>query len=245
MPTKAHHPTGPLRLAALLAAVAGFVDAHIYLNVVNVFVANMSGNMIHLGIFTGEFAWRNAEAPVVAILGFVSGVIVATAYHTRRRRAGLAVQPHVLVWAEAILIALMTAGLCLWHPGFSTKVSAGDLAFVALGAAAMGIQTAALRRVRSVQIATTYGTGTIVRIGEKAVSHMAARGNWFENNGGLHNVPVIILVTVLLSYIGGAGLASFLGAEHWLLLGPVAALVWAGVSLRPLRRQSHASHPGS
>ena len=29
----AHHPSGPLVLAAALAAIAGFIDAHIYVHV--------------------------------------------------------------------------------------------------------------------------------------------------------------------------------------------------------------------
>lgn len=227
------HPSGPLRLAALLAAVAGFVDAHIYLNVVNVFVANMSGNMIHMGIFAGDFAWVQAEGSVVAVVGFFVGVLFAIAFHERHRRLGLPIRPHLLVWIEAMLIFFLAVGLTRFHREFSVSPSASDLAFIALGAMAMGIQTAALRRVGSVAVATTYGTGTIVRIGEKTVDQLAERRLPVQFNGNLRSVPIVILVTVLLSYVGGAALASWLGSQHWLLFGPMMALVVAGYVLRP------------
>lgn len=189
--------------------------------------------MIHLGIFAGSFSWVDSEGPVLAIFGFLAGVIISTTYHTRRRHLGLRVRPHVLVWVEASLIFALALGLHLSHHEFSTAPSHTDLFFVTLGALAMGIQTTALRRVRTVQIATTYGTGTIVRIGEKFVSHLAERDPVLESTGGLRNVPVVILVTVLVSYIGGAALASRLGSQHLLLLGPALALAVAGTALKP------------
>lgn len=50
----AHHPSGPPVLALSLAGVAGFVHAHLFLYVTNVFVANMSRNMVRVGIFAGD-----------------------------------------------------------------------------------------------------------------------------------------------------------------------------------------------
>ena len=73
MQERTHHPSGPLGLAIALAATAGFVDAHIYVNVTPVFVANMSGNLIHLGISLGEGDWFPALATVLA-LGAFTGV---------------------------------------------------------------------------------------------------------------------------------------------------------------------------
>src|SRR4051794_30025782 len=48
-----HHAAGPVGTAVCLAAAAGFVDAYVYTRVVPVFVANMSGNLIHLGLSLG------------------------------------------------------------------------------------------------------------------------------------------------------------------------------------------------
>ena len=229
------NPSGPLRLAALLAAVAGFVDAHIYLNVVNVFVANQSGNMIHLGIFAGDFNWDMAQGSLVAILGFLTGVLIATTYHSRRQRLGFAIRPHILIWLEAVLIFLTALGLMRYHHGFSEVPNAKDLTFVALGAVSMGIQTTALRRVGAVTVATTYGTGTIVRIGEKVVDQLSVRGLPTQLPTRLRSVPIIILFTVLVAYVGGAALASWLGSQHWLLLAPVLPLTVAGAALRPVK----------
>ena len=73
----AHHPSGPLVLACSLAGVAGFVDAHLFLHITNVFVANMSGNMVRVGIFSGSGDWSIAAGSVAALFAFGAGVMVA------------------------------------------------------------------------------------------------------------------------------------------------------------------------
>jgi uncharacterized membrane protein YoaK (UPF0700 family) len=76
----AHHPSEPLALACSLAGVAGFVDAHLFLHVTNVFVANMSGNMVRVGIFSGSGDWSIAAGSLAALFAFAMvamGVMVA------------------------------------------------------------------------------------------------------------------------------------------------------------------------
>lgn len=227
-------PSGSLRVAATLAAVAGFVDAHIYVHVTPVFIANMSGNMIHMGIFAGSFAWEAAEGSFVAVLAFLVGVMGATAYHDRRLRLRLPIRPNVLLWVEASMIGVLAVALIAGDVRFSESPVLVDFAYIVLGSAAMGIQTTALRRVRSVQVATTYGTGTIVRIGEKTMVRLASRVRIRRPSSELSSIPTVILVVVLIGYVGGAALAAMLGSTHWWLFLPVFALVVAAVDLRPL-----------
>ena len=73
MPTEAQlHVSGSARLAMVLAATGGFVDAFIYVRVTPVFVANMSGNLIRLGIASGGKNWISAASSAVALAGFWS-----------------------------------------------------------------------------------------------------------------------------------------------------------------------------
>jgi len=60
-----------------LAAIAGFVDAHVYVHVTPVFVANMSGNLVHLGVFVGLGSWREAAGSTLALGAFLAGVLAS------------------------------------------------------------------------------------------------------------------------------------------------------------------------
>ena len=69
---------GTIAIAAVLTAVAGFVDAHIFVHVTEVFVANQSGNVVLFGIFLGERRWPEVAAHILSIAMFAVGVAVGT-----------------------------------------------------------------------------------------------------------------------------------------------------------------------
>lgn len=224
-----HHPAGPLLLAVALAATAGFVDAWIYRNVTPVFVANMSGNLIHLGMDLGGTDWSGVEAALVALGGFVVGVAVATAHLDAQVRAGRAPRPEALLWSESAVLVALTA--LLWGADVAPVAGIRGWAFVVIpaGAVAMGMQAAALRRVGRIAVATTYGTGSVVRIGEKVT--LAARRA--ANVGEVRRRQTVrVLTAVLVCYVGGAATAVAVGGAHALLLVPAAALAGASVAMR-------------
>ena len=225
----AHHPSGPLVLAISLAAVAGFVDAHLFLYVSNVFVANMSGNMIRVGIFTGDGSWAAAVASLAALGAFVAGVIVAIDHHHRRVRSGRRVHPDDLLVAEGVLVLSLPIVLLAFDVQFSAVPDPLHYVVISLAAFAMGIQASSLRRVGEIAVATTYGTGTVVRIGEKAVLglHRAERPS-----DGPRSATLVVLIAVLLGYIGGAAAASASGEPAALLFVPGAVLLVAAVFVR-------------
>jgi uncharacterized membrane protein YoaK (UPF0700 family) len=221
-----HHPSGPLALAAALAATAGFVDAHVFLHVTPVFVANMSGNLIHLGMFAGQADWHEAAGVAVSIISFVVGVMAATVHHDRQVRNGRPVRPAPLLTVEAALVALIALLVWWWGITFSPRADAADLPIIVIGAVAMGVQTAALRRVGSVAVATTYGTGSIVRIGEKLVLALRRAD---RAGADRRSRTVVVLVAVVAAYVLGAVVASALGRSPWLLLVPVVVLLGAAL----------------
>jgi uncharacterized membrane protein YoaK (UPF0700 family) len=208
-------------LAIALAATAGFIDAHIYVNVTPVFVANMSGNLIHLGIVAGEGDWDQASASLLALAAFTSGVILATVHHDRQVTRGRSVRPSFLLAVEAALLLGLTAWLTATSMSYAEPPGPATYPVLVVAALAMGLQAGALRRVGEIAVATTYGTGAIVRIGEKVV--LAAR-RADRATGHRRRVAIAVLIVVLVSYVGGAVAATVAGASPALLLAPTLVL---------------------
>ena len=229
MPEPAHHPSGPLAVAVALAVAAGFVDAHIYVNVTPVFVANMSGNLIHTGILLGDGSWRTALASLLTLAAFTGGVVAAAIHHDRQVQRSRRVQPTHLLGAEALLLACLTTWMVLAPVAFTTQPRPVDYPVLLVAGVAMGLQAAALRRVGDVAVATTYGTGAIVRIGEKLV--LAAR-RADRTTGHRRRVAIAVLALVLVSYVGGAVVATVAGSSPALLLAPTIVVGASAIASR-------------
>jgi len=233
----AHHPSGPLMLAVVLAVVAGFVDAHVYVHVTPVFVANMSGNLIHLGIFAGLGSWRAASASAVALVAFLAGVVAAVSHHDHRLRRRGRVGADLVLAVEAVLFVALVAVRYASGGGFSSEARLADYPVLVIAALAMGMQAAALRRVGEIAVATTYGTGAIVRIGEK-LTLAALRAE--RATSQRRAVTVTVLVVVLVSYVAGAALAALAGGATWVLAGPGLVLAATSVVVRRQEQRAEA-----
>lgn len=221
-----HHVTGPLAVAVGLALTAGFVDAFIYHYVTPVFVANMSGNMVRVGMAVGGGDWHAVAASMLAIVAFVSAAVLASMavdLHARSRRGSRPLDPAPLLVIEVLLLAAVAFVAVVAKVAFSPRLVWSNVAVIALGSAAMGVQAIALRRVGQIAVSTTYGTGALVRIGEKV-------GLGLRGAPRHHEVPrrrsIAVLVSVLAAYVAGAALAialplhrSFLGVVPFVLLG--------------------------
>lgn len=234
-----HHPSGSLALAAALAATAGFVDAFIFVRVTPVFVANMSGNLVRLGIAAGGHDGRAVAASLVALAGFLAGAIWSTSHLDHHVRGGRPPTPTRLLLVEAVLLTALPFIVRAAHIAYSSPIQTKDYAVVVIGATAMGIQAVALRRVGQVAVSTTYGTGAVVRLGEKLA--LAARRA--DRPGQVRRrTTIVVLVVVLASYVGGAWLASSVGASPYFLLIPAAvplvAVVLGGRSVITPRRSA-------
>ena len=224
-----HHPSGPLVAAVVLAASAGFVDAHIYLHVVPVFVANMSGNLIHLGMAVGLTDARETLAACVAIAAFCVGVGAGTVHHDRRQRRGLPIGSSPLLAVEGTLLVVLCVALALADVDRHLVLHLVDVPILTVAAFAMGLQTASLRAVGRVAVATTYGTGAIVRIVEKSV--LAWRGA-APSGDERRRTSVVVLTSVVVAYVGGAAAAAAAGASPLLVLVPALAVLACAFGLR-------------
>lgn len=230
MPSEtSHHAAGPLTVAVGLAGTAGFVDAFIFQRVMPVFVANMSGNLIHFGMALGNVEWSAVAMAAIALTAFACAAFVGTSALDRHVVVGRDPDPSPLLLVEVALLTALAIVAVATKVEFSAELTWPHVTIVILGAAAMGGQAVAVRRVGATAVSTTYGTGSLVRISEKLALGLrrATRA---------HEVPrrhsVAVLTSILVAYVGGAVLASALPAVRGLLaIVPVVTLV--------LARQAH------
>ena len=156
------------RLVLLLAGAAGCLDAVGYL-MLGLFTANMTGNTILLGLSIGRAAWADALHNVAAIAAFVCGAGAGTAVTrgVRRISRGLALEAFVLA-----------AAVGLWGLFGAPRGRVAEPAaywLIALLSAAMGIQSATVRRVGEQRVATTYVTGTLTTLATDTASDLLER----------------------------------------------------------------------
>lgn len=225
-----HHPSGPLLTAIVLAATAGAVDAQVFLGVVPVFVANMSGNLIHLGMAVGEADWAEAGGSMLALVSFAGAIAAATVHLDRGRRRGKPPEASPLLAVEAAL--LLVLGVVLWSGGvgYSPSMTLGAVPIILAASFAMGLQTASLRSVGQVAVATTYGTGAVVRIAEKSVLAARRADRAVEHR---RRRSVVVLCSVVAGYVVGAAVAALVGARPLVLI--VAAVAVGADALRGIQ----------
>ncbi len=164
-----------------------------------------------------------------ALVAFTAGVVVAIAHHDRQLQQHKPVRPDDLLVIEGLLTLSLPSILILFDVEFSNRADPIHYLVICIGALAMGIQASSLRRVGSIAVATTYGTGTIVRIGEKVA--LGLRGAE-RTSVGRRSATIVVLVGVLAGYVGGAAAASALGSSPLLLLIPSAVLLAFAVYVR-------------
>jgi uncharacterized membrane protein YoaK (UPF0700 family) len=143
----------------ILTWAAGNIDAIGYLGLGRVFTANMTGNTVLLGLHLGQEQGAAALRAFVALLSFGVGLVLGALIVERIRGAGP--WPPAVTWAlalEAAMLAAFAAGMYLTA---SLREVIEAQALIAVSAIAMGIQSAAVRRLNVPGIATTYVTGTL------------------------------------------------------------------------------------
>ncbi len=140
------------RHAALLAGVAGYVDALGYFELGRVFTANMTGNTVLLFAAGARGDWPVAAVYAATLLAFVAGALLAAAL--RRWRDG----PFV----PLLLIAVTLVALAF--------VRLDRIAMLAALALAMGIQAASVTRFRGERVQTVVLTGALVTLAEAVVA---------------------------------------------------------------------------
>jgi uncharacterized membrane protein YoaK (UPF0700 family) len=146
----------------LLTWVAGTVDAIGYLALGHVFTANMTGNAVLLGLAFGQGQFPAAFRALVAVGGFILGVTIGALL---AHRTGTDLDQRRAFVGPVILEALVLAAFALLlHLPMIPRNQQTLYILIGLSAIAMGIQSAAVRRLNLPGIATTVLTGTIISL---------------------------------------------------------------------------------
>jgi uncharacterized membrane protein YoaK (UPF0700 family) len=144
---------GPLPLVLLaLTVVTGLIDAYSYLTLGQVFVANMTGNVIFMGFATAGAAGFSLTASLVALAGFLLGAAVGgRLVHREPAHRGRMLRDALTLHTALVLAAFATAEL------------SGDARFplIALLALAMGVQNTLARALAVPDLTTTVLTMTL------------------------------------------------------------------------------------
>ncbi len=184
-------------VAVALTLLAGYIDAIGYLSLGHIYVANMSGNSVAVGVqasrFDGAQVWRS----LWPIISFMVGVLVSRFIVGWGARAAWRSLAAPVIAFEVLALA----GFMVAPPG------AGG---VFLAACAMGSQAATLSRFNGVTVYTSFVTGTLVKFGE----HLAdGNGLWAAWFGGIWTAYIIgaILGGTAVKLLSQASVAPALG----------------------------------
>jgi uncharacterized membrane protein YoaK (UPF0700 family) len=217
-----------------LTAIAGFVDAHIYVHVVRVFVANMSGNVALFGIYVGLHRWPEVSAHLLSIAAFTVGVATGTVLHDRRQQAGKVLRPELALAAELVMLTGLLVLQVALGPTSTLGVDAVDYPILLLGALSMGLQTVVIGKVGSVSVSTTYESGAVARVGEEVA--LAVRRLTHTDRSRRHRRVAGLLAAVVVAYAGGAAVAAALDRSPAWLLVPLAGIAACIVPVRRVVR---------
>jgi uncharacterized membrane protein YoaK (UPF0700 family) len=146
-------------LLMVLAVTAGSADAWSYFGLSHSFVANMTGNTVLIGVALTTQN-RDFVHPLISLASYALGVIAGALLTRRVKPDGL--WSRAVSWTLLVEAGLITASAFGWAILRGTNAQAMLERNVLLGwiAAAIGIQSGAMLRLKIPGIVTTYITGT-------------------------------------------------------------------------------------
>lgn len=154
-------------VAVLLTFGTGTVDVTAYLRLGHVFASVMTGNLVLLGLAAGRTDPALALATGLAFVSYAAGVAVGARVAGPRDDSFPGLRLPAALLAELAVLGSF-AGVWAAQAG----QPAGTWAHVALGLAggAMGVQSAAVMRLPTTAVSTTYLTSTLTRLIYRAVN---------------------------------------------------------------------------
>ena len=215
----------------MLSLAAGCVDAAGFLGFGEVFVANMTGNTVLLGIAIGQADSEAVFHAATALAGFICGV-AAGALAVGRKQEGT-VWPGRVTVALAIELIALTVFAVVWL--YTGAELAGGTVFllISLSALAMGMQSSAVRRLGVPGVATTYITGTLTNLTEMTIDWLRTirTPKFLREDDDKPEPPppsargLLLPADVWLAY----GTGAVVGGAAQLVWWPMAVLFPAGI----------------
>lgn len=202
-----HGPLPALLLA--LTFVTGLVDAVSFLTLGHVFVANMTGNVVFLGLALVGTKDVSLGGTLLSVVAFMAGALLGgklgmTFGHHRGRFLAVAVTIETCLAAAAWILSVTF--------GTGAQAAYGLMGLLAL---AMGLQNATARRLAVPDLTTTVLTLTLTGLAADAPLAGAAGSNMLRR--------LLAVITMLLGAAAGAGLIFSAGVAA--AIGTSAALL--------------------
>ena len=205
-------------MLVMLSLAAGCVDAVGYLGLGQIFVANMTGNTVLLGLALGQAKGQAALRAVVALAGFIVGVAAGVAIVGPGRERS-AWSPAVTA-ALALELVVLVAFAVGWFFAEAEPAGLAVYPLIVLPALAMGVQSSAVRRLGVPGVATTYITGTLTDLTEGAIARLrpAVSAAVSEDDRSEQTMPsargLVLPADVWLAYGAGAVIVGII-AVRW------------------------------
>jgi uncharacterized membrane protein YoaK (UPF0700 family) len=209
-------------IAIALTFCSGAMDVASFTRLGGVFTSVMTGNIVLCGLSIARGSVSLLLHTVTAFCGYVAGVAVGTRVaHTPSTGFSGRVRAALLV--ELFLLGGLAAG---WWVSGARPVGWAEFCLLACGAAASGVQSAAVQQMGISSVSTTFLTGTLTGL----VGSLARPDR--QREGLLR--PAVLLGLLAGAVLCGLLVAQFAMAVPVLFLGAlVVVLVLGGVRWRP------------
>lgn len=194
----AHAPTTALWLLMVLTFVTGVVDAVGFLALDRVFVGNMTGNIVILGMAVAGADDLPIVGPAIALVTFTLGAVLAGLFLRRRRKEWGGAVTGLLV-AGAVVLAGLSAAFAVpaWTDSPSLELIASSLT-----AAVMGVQAAVARSLAVVDMTTVVVTSTLTSWASESLVEHGVKGMWNRRFAAIAVIFAGALVGALLLAFG-------------------------------------------
>ena len=209
----------------LLSFAAGSTDGIAFLALSGVFTSAMSGNTILLGLAIGQGHFAAALHSLIAILGYVAGVSLASLSLAKLGRGS--------GWTLSLEALFLAAFAAIWFFFGASDRAPILYGLIVLSAIAMGLQGAIGRSLGVPGVMTVIFTSTYTAI----VGDFIARA--LSREKPLLTGLAARQISALAAYLGGAAVAGAM-TIHWLQAAPFLPLtavlmLLAGLRLRLIR----------
>ncbi len=209
-----------LWLMLILTFSTGVIDAVGYLGLDRVFTGNMTGNVVILGMALTGTTNLPVLGPVLALVFFFGGAMISGRM-LRGKSEGWSGPTSLAVGLVSLLLLAVSTGLFFFGTHAFPHLAEAVTSVLGL---AMGIQAAAARHVKVVDVTTVVVTSTLT--GLAADSRFAARKgqDWAKR-----------LLAVMLILLGALAGAALLTVAMWLPI-LLSGVLTAGVVVAGHRR---------
>lgn len=151
-------------VAIALTFCSGAMDVAAFTRLGSVFSSVMTGNIVLFGLSVARGSASLLLHTLTAVAGYVTGVAsgarIGWYRSVRAESSEQSWAPHVraVLAGELVLLCVLGVG---WEAARSSPSGPGEFALLAVAAAAMGMQSAAVNQMGLGNVSTTYLTGTL------------------------------------------------------------------------------------